>query len=952
MNNYKRGSEWRKWDLHFHTMSSYDYKDQSITNEEIIEKLKSEKISVTAITDHHIMDIQRINELQNLAGDDIKIFPGIEFLGDARGNEPLHFIGIFPETSNIEHIWGQLENRTAIKDISGSGKKINAIYCDLMDTVALIHELGGVVTVHAGKKGNSVENITHALPHTMAQKEDIASIIDIFEVGKVEDIKSYEEKVFPNINKYIPMVLCSDNHDIKNYVLKASTWIKADPTFKGLLQAINEPQERIFIGEEPPVSNRVKSNSTKYIESLLIEKSDKYKAQVGVWFDNIAIPFNSELVAVIGNKGNGKSAIADILGLCGQSDISLIDYKFLNKEKFRQGKLAQNFQAKIKWRDGIDHDFISLDKDFPEGTVANVKYISQGYFEKLCNEISKTEDFKKELEKVVFQHVAISNRLGTQSFDEYIEKLNKNFENQEKSLFVELEACNNKIILLENKSSSEYKQEIESGFRQKSSELKAHIKNEPIDVVNPSENITEEQRKQKSELEQINEDLKNVEDKIFELQRSHKNLSETIFVIDSIIQELKAKEDELKRYFSEVRNKLIDYGVEASEFFMVTLETKKLESIVEIKTKEIEAIEKKLTDKTQGNLNWEKEKLKTQINDLTQKMSEPERLYHEYLAKKDQWQNDKLSIEGNDNIKGSLKYYEKEKNYIENTLWQEIAENRDKRMEIALKIYDLKLKVQNSYNDIKKAVDHVLQDSKTSLEKYPITIECEIKFSHDFIEKFVEKINLRASGNFRGIDDGISHLNELMENKKFNSESDVILFLTSIIDSLEGSDVDNKKDITRQVKNKKEFYDFLFSLKYLKPNYELMQDGKTLEQLSPGEKGALLLVFYLLLDTDDIPLIIDQPEDNLDNQSVSQILVPFIKQAKKKRQIIMITHNPNLAVVADAEQIIYVRIDKKNFNSFSFVAGSIENKDINDKLVEVLEGTEPAFTKRRIKYHI
>ena len=131
-----------------------------------------------------------------------------------------------------------------------------------------------------------------------------------------------------------------------------------------------------------------------------------------------------------------------------------------------------------------------------------------------------------------------------------------------------------------------------------------------------------------------------------------------------------------------------------------------------------------------------------------------------------------------------------------------------------------------------------------------------------------------------------------------------------------------------------------------------MLDGKTLNELSPGEKGALLLVFYLMLDKEDIPLIIDQPEDNLDNQSVVKIVVEFMKRAKKRRQIFMVTHNPNLAVVADAEQIIYVNINKQNNNEFTFSSGSIENPEINKCIVDILEGTLPAFGKRKDKYMI
>ena len=64
----------------------------------------------------------------------------------------------------------------------------------------------------------------------------------------------------------------------------------------------------------------------------------------------------------------------------------------------------------------------------------------------------------------------------------------------------------------------------------------------------------------------------------------------------------------------------------------------------------------------------------------------------------------------------------------------------------------------------------------------------------------------------------------------------------------------------------------------------------------------------------------------------------------------MVTHNPNLAVVADAEQIIYANIDKKNNNTFSVVSGSIENPEMNKHIVDVLEGAMPAFKKRDHKY--
>jgi ABC-type cobalamin/Fe3+-siderophores transport system ATPase subunit len=147
-----------------------------------------------------------------------------------------------------------------------------------------------------------------------------------------------------------------------------------------------------------------------------------------------------------------------------------------------------------------------------------------------------------------------------------------------------------------------------------------------------------------------------------------------------------------------------------------------------------------------------------------------------------------------------------------------------------------------------------------------------------------------------------------------------------------------------------DFYDFIFGLSYLEPRYTLKLGGKDISQLSPGEKGALLLVFYLLLDPDEIPIIIDQPEQNLDNESVVKLLVDCIRRATIRRQVVIVTHNPNLAVVCDADQIVCIRIDKADGNKITFTSGALEDYPINQTTVDILEGTYPAFDNRRKKY--
>ena len=92
----------------------------------------------------------------------------------------------------------------------------------------------------------------------------------------------------------------------------------------------------------------------------------------------------------------------------------------------------------------------------------------------------------------------------------------------------------------------------------------------------------------------------------------------------------------------------------------------------------------------------------------------------------------------------------------------------------------------------------------------------------------------------------------------------------------------------------------------------------------------------------------DQPEDNLDNHFIMHQLVPLIRKIKKSRQIILSTHNANLVVNADAEQIIVANLDQNNDKGY--ISGSIENPSINKKIKEILEGGEAAFKNRERKY--
>ncbi|MDP8263834.1 MAG: AAA family ATPase [Candidatus Ancaeobacter aquaticus] len=305
----KSGSVWRKWDLHFHTPSSYDYENKGIANEKIIEVLKESEIAVVAITDHHFIDVKRIHKLRELAKGEITILPGIELRSELGGSTSIHFAGIFSENSDIDTIWTKLQGQLHLTPNDVKVKGNDKVYCDLEKAAKLISELGGIVTIHAGSKSNTIEKITNALPYKEAVKEDIVKSINVYEVGKISDIDGYRTKVFPSIKRVIPMIICSDNHNINKYALKNNCWIKADPTFEGLRQIIYEPSSRICIQETKPREPLYKLEKVVFDFPLGVKIVEEPFCLEG----KHEMYFNPHLNCIIGGRGTGKSTILNLI---------------------------------------------------------------------------------------------------------------------------------------------------------------------------------------------------------------------------------------------------------------------------------------------------------------------------------------------------------------------------------------------------------------------------------------------------------------------------------------------------------------------------------------------------------------------------------------------------------------------------------------------------------------
>ncbi|HOZ62575.1 MAG TPA: hypothetical protein PK914_10685, partial [Smithellaceae bacterium] len=158
---------------------------------------------------------------------------------------------------------------------------------------------------------------------------------------------------------------------------------------------------------------------------------------------------------------------------------------------------------------------------------------------------------------------------------------------------------------------------------------------------------------------------------------------------------------------------------------------------------------------------------------------------------------------------------------------------------------------------------------------------------------------------------------------------------------------------------------------YFYLDFKIFYKNDSLDKMSPGKKGLVLLQLLINLSDGEWPILLDQPEDDLDNRSVYDDLVAFLKNKKLQRQIIIVTHNPNLVVGADAEETVVsnqsgqeVGRDNKKFR-FEYISGALENtfeldptqesailyrKGIRQHVCEILEGGQEAFQKREQKY--
>lgn len=937
MGNLK-GSEWNRWDLHLHTRSSYDYQYKADNADDLLyDTLRKNDIKAVAITDHFKIDANRIKNLRSKAPD-IVFFPGVELRTD-KGATNLHVILIFSEKIDVATLSSDFD-AIMLRSKAKANDNPQTIYWIFEDIVHFAKEKDALISIHAGHKTNGIDQvITNALPVNQAIKRDIAEVIDFFEIGQLRDIDDYENKVFKSIARK-PLIMCSDCHNPNEYKPKESLWIKGELTFDGLKQCLYQPQERIFIGTIPQMLDRLNKNKQSNMSQIEIHRVDCPSNSMAYWF-NCTLPLNSGMVAIIGNKGSGKSALSDIIAhLCGSRTMN--NASFLNNERFRKPpkNFSRDYTGTLTWADGTSTSRELNDTNY--GTITeDAQYLPQQYIETVCNDIEN--NFQNEINTVIFSYIAHTERGDTSTLEQLIKQKSRQIDAQVQTLLSELHNQNSYIIQLEHKKTKSYRKHICDNLKKLEETLFRHEKSKPVEIKKPESKDLD--KKYQNQLVELNISIEKVREKIFEIEKENMRVNKILDIANILLEKMHSLESQ----FNEIKKLWMNFvtqhniQVEQHPFELNIPESYVSDLFSETEKKKLD-LQHTMNDPDTGLL-VRLQILENDKSKLISSANNDEKIYQKYLKDLHEWEQKKEEIRGGKSIAGTLEYYKYELEYLNNNLEIDYKQAIATRQELVKKIYAIKSTLVTIYQSIYAPAQNEIIKLLEGIESN-ISFQAEICFKDkDIIQNILKFINQKFNGKFGRGSNSTSELENILHNTDLNDVDSVLKF----VDDISEAATEDLENVSKKIPNCQEFYDFIHSLSYIDVTFKLKMGDRNLNELSAGERGIVLLIFYLALNQERKPIIIDQPEDNLDNQSVYKKLVPCICRAKQQRQVIIVTHNPNIAVACDAEQVIYCEMDKNTYQ-IKYESGAIENPAIREHVIDVLEGTMPAFDLRRKKY--
>ena len=589
---FNRGSEWRKWDLHVHSPASALHNEfEGATDAEkwksYIEKLKTIKdVAVLGVTDYFSIDGYKKVRDAKLTNFDL-IVPNVELrmMPVTSTETPINIHVIFnPEIvdeleskffSGLEFSY-QGENYKCIRaDLIKLGRKYKnnsrlaeeAAYREGVDQFKIksIEDLKKLFKKDQVLRDNSLVVVSNSnrdgasgIQHSSlaSSREEIYRFSDLIFSSNPKDREYFlgqgtdnEEVLFRKYGGLKACVHGSDAHDldqickpcairskIGHSCIKNTSdcemrhcWVKADPTFEGLRQITFEPDERVKIQSQDPTS--LKSN-------YCIESVEIYDSNIDdeLSFSNSQIPINTNLVAITGGKGSGKTALVDLVANCYEDRINSSDVNSFVK-RITQGSTPE-LKIKITLKDGTIFEKDVSDSKFYEDSP--IVYIAQGDLE---SHVSNTETLEKHIHGLIFESPKVKD---TEKQFEY-----ESLHAEVSGFSAKLQKKNNQIYDLEQKTTPV----VEPALTTELAQHKAKLKDVGTRITgiekSQSKAKTDEAKKKQKELE----DLRLKKQQLLDLQEATKAaiefyeeslplFNEEIKKINSGISKLKIKSKE------------------------------------------------------------------------------------------------------------------------------------------------------------------------------------------------------------------------------------------------------------------------------------------------------------------------------------------------------------------------------------------------------------------------
>ena len=982
-----RGSEWRKWDLHIHTKNT-NKNDQFTSSNmedflyEFFKKAIEKKISAIGITDYFSIDRYRdvvdyqeniddkkdgegkqlFNEDERKYIKNIFLFPNIELRmlpsTDKGRLINIHFIFNPKFVTKLENdFFGELKNQDNFKmnrqGIIDYGKKLKPNITDngiaykeginkfaldvktiknLLDKNSEIEENSIVIVSNSSNDGASglqkhydlFENEDGGLDGVRKTIYEISDAIfsanpkDIkFFLGrKSQDTDGYNNNVYlkdikeviDRVGSLKPCLVGSDAHKEDNLFTKF-TWIKADLTFEGLKQIIYEPEERVRIQEEEPDFKEDK------------EIIDKVKfISLNNKFSNEEIYLNPNLNVIIGGKSSGKSillySIAKTL-LADTKDKLLFKNNW--EERYSLKSIDSGFDFEITTKAGISQK-ISDREDGHNSLIPNIKYIPQNELVKLAEpELSgKGESLNKLVRNLICEDTD-----SKQKYDDFIKNVKQYDKEREElinSYFETLDNIQNLETELKTKSNKEVLQTNIKTNSEKVEELnkKAGLSDEQIQQY---KNFQEQQQQNQKRRELFNSDFSQTNTFLQELNKELSNLQERK---NTFLQSI--HKNEFRGYYQD-KLKFID------------------DSIVQLQglISEIGTIINSEEKRVFNTDNIFKEELK-QINYEKSNIEEELKPYQQ-----------------NEDIKKQIRILEE---FIENdgkllseidSLNKKIEEKRQSIETIKANLFEL---YKNSHYEYINIIRQ-LKDRTIELEKDCLRIRGIAQFN---FPKFRREIISFTHGTYNDNDKYCildENRSRIFETNYDELISNISKMFNEIMTSEYRIKTISKKEAVKKLLNDY-FYDY----------WEITYKNDKLGEMSTGKASFVILMLIIGLSKSKSPILIDQPEDNLDNRSVSENIISYLRNKKIERQIILVTHNANIVVNADAENVIVANQKGQNdketssIYKFDYINGAIENTfakieaetdllksmGIKEHIADIVEGGKEAFKNREKKY--